>query len=259
MTASWDHPRLCGEKCEMPSTAFLYLGSPPPMRGKARNTARFHRKTRITPAYAGKSKEFLKRMDEYGDHPRLCGEKLLSAVTSATTRGSPPPMRGKVFLSTSRAFCNQDHPRLCGEKVFLPLVKTSQKGSPPPMRGKVFCNSSIAFVKRITPAYAGKSSWQPHRYSRQKDHPRLCGEKAAAGIKNNIPLGSPPPMRGKADDGSTGNPKGRITPAYAGKRGRARKQIHQLRDHPRLCGEKQFCYFFVNLTPGSPPPMRGKD
>ena len=51
-----------------------------------------------------------------------------------------------------------------------------------------------------------------------KDHPRLCGEKnthrtAAVGI-----AGSPPPMRGKDDDGSTGNPKGRITPAYAGKR-----------------------------------------
>ena len=50
-----DHPRLCGEKCEMPSTAFLYLGSPPPMRGKAGYRSRNFLTFRITPAYAGKS------------------------------------------------------------------------------------------------------------------------------------------------------------------------------------------------------------
>ena len=50
-----DHPRLCGEKCEMPSTAFLYLGSPPPMRGKVLVPVRENVQYRITPAYAGKS------------------------------------------------------------------------------------------------------------------------------------------------------------------------------------------------------------
>ena len=45
------------------------------MRGKVKYHLSFYVSNGITPAYAGKSKEFLKRMDEYGDHPRLCGEK----------------------------------------------------------------------------------------------------------------------------------------------------------------------------------------
>ena len=31
---NWDHPRLCGEKGFADSTPAVYLGSPPPMRGK---------------------------------------------------------------------------------------------------------------------------------------------------------------------------------------------------------------------------------
>ena len=51
-----DHPRLCGEK-SIPAAAFLNsAGSPPPMRGKAHAcTSKKHRR-RITPAYAGKSR-----------------------------------------------------------------------------------------------------------------------------------------------------------------------------------------------------------
>ena len=45
------------------------------MRGKEKKKPLSKAAPWITPAYAGKSKEFLKRMDEYG--------------------GSPPPMRGK--------------------------------------------------------------------------------------------------------------------------------------------------------------------
>ena len=49
-----------------------------------------------------------------------------------------------------------------------------------------------------------------------------------------------------------------ITPAYAGKSDQPSDVSHELKDHPRLCGEK--CsdseFFYQNL--GSPPPMRGK-
>ena len=51
-----DHPRLCGEKhltCD--GVAGVY-GSPPPMRGKASSGTAVSRCSRITPAYAGKSR-----------------------------------------------------------------------------------------------------------------------------------------------------------------------------------------------------------
>ena len=71
-----DHPRVCGEKpMPMPFTVVV-LGSPPRMRGKGLNPSFGFWTSRITPAYAGKS-----RANSYcgrfqGDHPRVCGEKL---------------------------------------------------------------------------------------------------------------------------------------------------------------------------------------
>ena len=65
-------------------------------------------------------------------------------------------------------------------------------------------------------------------------------------------------MRGKADDGSTGNPKGRITPAYAGKSFTPEHVTDFAEDHPRLCGEKFQPLYSQLYQVGSPPPMRGK-
>ena len=51
----WDHPRLCGEKIKQIQNVCLLSGSPPPMRGKASITVVLTSRSRITPAYAGKS------------------------------------------------------------------------------------------------------------------------------------------------------------------------------------------------------------
>ena len=50
-----DHPRLCGEKWYNNRRGELYVGSPPPMRGKGTVHGKNTRPWRITPAYAGKS------------------------------------------------------------------------------------------------------------------------------------------------------------------------------------------------------------
>ena len=174
-----DHPRLCGEKCEMPSTAFLCLGSPPPMRGKVSFGVVEDILDRITPAYAGKSFRKTAVRHAIKDHPRLCGEKLQDTADFTHVAGSPPPMRGKGhsltglhlhrgitpayagkrnFLSQHQCF-KQDHPRLCGEKC-PKLTKTKEvTGSPPPMRGKVAMLAKLIGKKGITPAYAGKRFW----------------------------------------------------------------------------------------------------
>ena len=49
-----DHPRLCGEKALCKNVPPSQIGSPPPMRGKARVLRRWQSATGITPAYAGK-------------------------------------------------------------------------------------------------------------------------------------------------------------------------------------------------------------
>ena len=57
-----DHPRLCGEKFDMmkatgkvKGSPIMWLGSPPPMRGKAGIDYTSSYPAGITPAYAGKS------------------------------------------------------------------------------------------------------------------------------------------------------------------------------------------------------------
>ena len=75
-----DHPRLCGEKLKAAISTMMGQGSPPPMRGKGESKGHRQPKTRITPAYAGKSSSVASLTFPSRDHPRLCGEKPLFGI-----------------------------------------------------------------------------------------------------------------------------------------------------------------------------------
>ena len=112
-------------------------------------------------------------------------------------------------------------------------------GSPPRMRGKATNIHIVTVMQGITPAYAGKSLAVFPTRPGERDHPRVCGEKARCGGCWRLLPGSPPRMRGKeAQWWLLSWPLG-ITPAYAGKRV---AEIYQ-----------------AVQSPGSPPRMRGKD
>ena len=85
------------------------------------------------------------------------------------------------------------------------------------MRGKDQSDHRLDRSGGITPAYAGKSSLDHQSHQNFRDHPRLCGEKAAAWRKIKMEVGSPPPMRGKVILNEMQLNGARITPAYAGK------------------------------------------
>ncbi len=65
-------------------------------------------------------------------------------------------------------------------------------------------------------------------------------------------------MRGKVTAKLTAGQTYGITPAYAGKSKGLYLHVDVTRDHPRLCGEKQYFLSLVRKYMGSPPPMRGK-
>ena len=73
--ASWDHP--------------------PTVRGKERLAKNQRSVHGITPAYAGKRKVCDGSRHETRDHPRVCGEKIISMLKASFGSGSPPRMRGK--------------------------------------------------------------------------------------------------------------------------------------------------------------------
>ena len=91
-----DHPRLCGEK---------FLGSPESPFSQG-----------ITPAYAGKRPRFIQIHHICWDHPRLCGEKFVLCKYTNVHRGSPPPMRGKVWLLYHRGEFLRITPAYAGKR-----------------------------------------------------------------------------------------------------------------------------------------------
>ena len=86
------------------------------------------------------------------------------------------------------------------------------------MRGKGMQQEISWMALRITPAHAGKRPANNCIISGIQDHPRACGEKKIRNEIDDIELGSPPRMRGKAIGANLLMGKQRITPAHAGKR-----------------------------------------
>ena len=126
------------------------------------------------------------------------------------------------------------------------------------MRGKVPTRSCQALARGITPAYAGKSIQRGRPDHASRDHPRVCGEKHLCSGRPLSLWGSPPRMRGKAEPGFVLWVTSGITPAYAGKSTPSRCSWACIRDHPRVCGEKEESQEVAAPGKGSPPRMRGK-
>ena len=212
------------------------------------------------------------------DHPRVCGEKCGTHGLIAPVSGSPPRVRGKdaskalgeagggitpacagkrgwtmVPESTSR-----DHPRVCGEKSPLSKESVLEWGSPPRVRGKGPPLPDSDGPAGITPACAGKRKACVPLMSRDRDHPRVCGEKAAYLRAVWVPKGSPPRVRGKVSHAVTAHLLPGITPACAGKSLATTASCHFLEDHPRVCGEKLPLPGPGWWPWGSPPRVRGK-
>ena len=182
MANSGDHPRVCGEKKKMQPRKDKRMGSPPRVRGKAQESFLILCHHGITPACAGKRTVTTKEAFQKQDHPRVCGEKPLTAPYRGLAKGSPPRVRGKEISYPSKrglygitpacagkrryqirmCLSQRDHPRVCGEKQAHTLLGTPALGSPPRVRGKVCGHPVISMIGGITPACAGKRLKRSH-------------------------------------------------------------------------------------------------
>ncbi len=68
------------------------------MRGKGIADDEARAAVGITPACAGKSEKKVPFLPPHQDHPRVCGEKARSICRPLCKMGSPPRMRGKVYV-----------------------------------------------------------------------------------------------------------------------------------------------------------------
>ena len=127
----------------------------------------------------------------------MCGEQNQLLMDQVPIPGSPPRVRGTVYLRPARqvhkritpacagnsfppAFMGAaggDHPRVCGEQPNKPFGSLVNGGSPPRVRGTGALYRDGRRKQRITPACAGNRSFAEGYTAESEDHPRVCGEQ----------------------------------------------------------------------------------
>ena len=136
---SGDHPRVCGEHSFSSARAAKIGGSSPRMRGALRLQTPVTLIIGIIPAYAGSTGGRHFGFWRRRDHPRVCGEHIMTALITRSQTGSSPRMRGALLRDGGRddragiipAYAGstgevvpssrpmRDHPRVCGEHSMI--------------------------------------------------------------------------------------------------------------------------------------------
>ena len=152
--------------------------------------------------------------------------------------GLIPARAGKTSSPWSPSGPPSAHPRACGENTTSLSSALFKAGSSPRVRGKLRPRRRPHRRGRLIPARAGKTSYTRQAISRQRAHPRACGENA---------------------DGNRGAEGGvGLIPARAGKTKAAKVRGRSASAHPRACGENALVGDDRAHTNGSSPRVRGK-
>ena len=92
------HPRECGDD-RLPAPCWTSgSGSPPRMRGRPGSIVAVLWAVRLTPANAGTTAARAVAAILRSAHPRECGDDISSIFFLAASSGSPPRMRGRLWL-----------------------------------------------------------------------------------------------------------------------------------------------------------------
>ena len=208
----------------------------------------------------------------------MCGKNTFMRQKHDKAPGSPPRVREKRFISSSRRHLSRitpacagktlhvlpshlfgwDHPRVGGKNSTLSVLLKKVLGSPPRVREKLSPTLAHSIKCRITPACAGKTEILTIHSTFKRDHPRVCGKNVVSTAGGNDGTGSPPRVREKPFSFTFLLFYRRITPACAGKT--PVKFYRQCidRDHPRVCGKNDQNDLIVSPRVGSPPRVREK-
>ena len=92
--APWNHPRVCGEHTLAIIEPFSNQGSSPRVRGTQECSAGRVKVSGIIPACAGNTGHLARSPLPTRDHPRVCGEHVVSFVPVSSRTGSSPRVRG---------------------------------------------------------------------------------------------------------------------------------------------------------------------
>ena len=192
-----DHPRVCGEQLLYSLPLTFLQGSSPRVRGAVVTVRGTRLHDGIIPACAGSRGKSPCCGSRSRDHPRVCGEQLVTLVGKVCPCGSSPRVRGAV-------------PPWRGER--------RMGGSSPRVRGAVLGHELFVLRVGIIPACAGSRRSTASPSARRGDHPRVCGEQRAPPPGEHMRMGSSPRVRGAVDGRRCRALRLGIIPACAGSR-----------------------------------------
>ena len=187
---------MCGEHLVEECGFVFFEGSSPHVRGTLRAPNTRISAPGIIPACAGNTPYGMRNASSNGDHPRMCGEHMVTLNVASQQLGSSPHVRGtleRTIVSIESAgiipacagnttpaeacaASDRDHPRMCGEHRLLDSKKNDVAGSSPHVRGTLAISPYPRFRLRIIPACAGNTRLVSVGSPRVRDHPRMCGE-----------------------------------------------------------------------------------
>ncbi len=172
-----------------------------------------------------------------GSPPRARGAGT-GGVSRRRDMGITPACAGSRASGRTGPAWSRDHPHVRGEQGPAAGPLSGDPGSPPRARGAGVAVLERAPGERITPACAGSRVGGGSTAVSPTDHPRVRGEQASAGTRNQSIAGSPPRARGAVTAAQQGADIIRITPACAGSSGGAARRLTGGPDHPRVRGEQ---------------------
>ena len=202
-----DHPRACGDYSPLHLLQLQASGSPPRLRGLLDIVIIIKINSRITPALAGTTDKHRVNKKHCKDHPRACGDYLFFVLLIIGMEGSPPRLRGLLFIKKSgQNFTRitpalagttsqnqmieiilEDHPRACGDYLPVDFSKLNHIGSPPRLRGLPTPKIVTTVFRWITPALAGTTGKYGEITYKIQDHPRACGDYPQKTLQSLLP------------------------------------------------------------------------
>ena len=207
---------MCGEHLRFNGIRCLGKGSSPRVRGTRLWWFSCSVLLGIIPACAGNTNRLAVRRPAWRDHPRVCGEHALLMILSTGSAGSSPRVRGtrthetysrwevgiipacagNTWTEGLRPGDAGDHPRVCGEHAPPLACLFDARGSSPRVRGTHGRHVQNRTLAGIIPACAGNTPAKAASPSRNRDHPRVCGEHSVTASGHACMRGSSPRVRG---------------------------------------------------------------
>ena len=232
------HPPMRGERLPCPDQAWPHLGSSPHARGTLLGKNPQRAIERFIPACAGNAPWVRTSGWPRTVHPRMRGERRVSAESimasigsSPHTRGTPaaddpmtalvrfiPAYAGNALALHAGTSSPAVHPRIRGERRTRSASCRASTGSSPHTRGTRTPGSVLPSRTRFIPAYAGNASSRARTRKARTVHPRIRGER----VDQKHPLytanGSSPHTRGTRAACATRSRMATVHPRIRGER-----------------------------------------